>query len=180
MTDSLLIAVLLLVISLAVCLGGIWALLRQKVIVSEQGEITSVEIPFFGKIKTNYPSLIAIFLGIALAAFVWQRYTIEQEMMPVNAKITLQHPSSDIRKDVFLGIIPQEYHVFENGIVPNTSHDISIQVRKPGDYQFVVYTVTGIDADGFTERVVEHGRVKVIGDFERGEFDATLRVKSND
>ncbi len=133
MTDSLLIAVLLLVISLAVCLGGIWALLRQKIIVSEQGEITSVEIPFFGKIKTNYPSLIAIFLGIALAAFVWQRYTIEQEMMPLIAKITLQYPSSEIRKDVFLGIIPQEYHVFENGIVPNTSHDISIQVRKPGD-----------------------------------------------
>ncbi len=173
------IALFVLAIALTVCAGGLLILFHQKIIVNEQGEVTSVEIPLLGKLKTNYPSLAAIFIGVFLAAFVWNKWTIElkSENMPLVAKINLEHASPNARKDVFVGVIPQKYHIFENGVLPNTPHDIIISVEKSADYQFVVYTVVGVDNDGRTQRAVEHGRVRIIGDFERGEFEATLRAQ---
>jgi hypothetical protein len=173
------IALFVLAIALTVCIGGLIILFRQKIVVNEKGEVTSVEIPLLGKLKKNYPSLAEIFFGVFLAAFVWNKWTIEleSENMPLVAKINLEHASPNARKDVFVGVIPQKYHVFENGILPNTTHDIAITVEKSADYQVVVYTVVGIDTDGRTQRAVEHGRVKIIGDFERGEFAATLRAQ---
>lgn len=179
MTETTWLAIFILVISLGVAMGGVWALIRQKVIVNEQGEVTSVEIPFFGKLKTNYPSLVAIFFGIALAAFVWQRVTVEKVTMPLRVKVTVEHDRVDARNDVFLGVIPQQYHIFENGVTANSPKEIELDVEQPGDYQVVVYTITGVGSDGSARRVLEHGRMSVVDEdgSEYGEFEAVLRAR---
>ncbi len=55
---------------LSVFLGFI-ALLKQKTYVDQKTqEPTEVEVPFFGKMKTNYPSLLFVFLGFALFFYI--------------------------------------------------------------------------------------------------------------
>ena len=44
-----------LVIALICVIGGIYALLRQQIVVDEHGQPSEIELPWFGKIKTNYP-----------------------------------------------------------------------------------------------------------------------------
>ncbi len=53
--------------ALSVLLGFV-ALLTQKIYIdSSTNQPTDVDIPFFGKLKTNYPALIFVFLGFAMA-----------------------------------------------------------------------------------------------------------------
>lgn len=61
-------------ISLLSILLGFVALLRQKTYINEATkEVTEVELPFVGKLKTNYPSLLFLALGIFLAVFVFNK-----------------------------------------------------------------------------------------------------------
>lgn len=59
-------------ILLIVC--GFAALLLQKTYVNEDGAGTQTEIdlPFFGKLKTNYPALIFVLLGCAAAYYTFE------------------------------------------------------------------------------------------------------------
>ena len=58
---------------LSIILGFI-ALLRQKTYLDPTTkEPTEVEVPFLGKIKTNYPALVFVFLGSALAFYAFQK-----------------------------------------------------------------------------------------------------------
>ena len=49
--------------------GGLFLLATQKFVTSPEG-ITSIKIPLFGRLKTNYPSLVAMFLGASLLVYV--------------------------------------------------------------------------------------------------------------
>lgn len=50
---------------------GFWALLKQKTYMDvKTNEIVDIEIPFFGKIKSQYPSLIIIFLSFGLVLYL--------------------------------------------------------------------------------------------------------------
>lgn len=47
---------------------GFFALLKQKTYIDpDTNQPTEVEIPIFGKLKSNYPALVFVFLGIGLA-----------------------------------------------------------------------------------------------------------------
>jgi hypothetical protein len=59
--------------SLSIILGFV-ALLSQRIYLdATTREATEVEVPFFGKIKSNYPALVFAFLGIALAGYAFQK-----------------------------------------------------------------------------------------------------------
>lgn len=177
--NSLIIALFILVICLVVTVGGVWALLRQKVVVDKIGNVTEIEIPFFGKLRTNYPSLVAIFMALGVSVFVLNRWTIEPDMMPFITKVQLEHPVNTVRSEVFVGAIPQQYHIFENGVGVGAPHEIRMNVVKDVNYQVIVYTVTGVDENtGQARKVVEHGRMRIVGNGkqQRGEFDAVLRL----
>jgi hypothetical protein len=61
-------------ISLMSILLGFVALLKQKTYVNEKTkEVTEVELPMVGKLKTNYPSLLFLAMGIFLAVFVFNK-----------------------------------------------------------------------------------------------------------
>jgi hypothetical protein len=65
---------------LSIILGFI-ALLSQKIYVDETTkQPTEVEVPFLGKIKSNYPALVFVFLGAVLAFGAFQKsYPPEKE-----------------------------------------------------------------------------------------------------
>jgi hypothetical protein len=58
--------------TLLIVLGFI-ALLKQKLYVDKDSGETEVEIPFFGKLKSNYPALVFVLLGAALAFYGFQK-----------------------------------------------------------------------------------------------------------
>jgi len=51
---------------LTMIVGGIWLIAKQKIYIDrETKQPTEIEIPIFGKLKTNTPALILFFLGLA-------------------------------------------------------------------------------------------------------------------
>jgi hypothetical protein len=66
---------------LSIILGFV-ALLSQKIYLdATTKEPTEVEVPFLGKIRSNYPALVFVFLGVALAFYAFQRsYPPKKEM----------------------------------------------------------------------------------------------------
>jgi hypothetical protein len=52
------------------------------------------------------------------------------------------------KPQVFVGVIPQEYHLVKTNVTPGQTTTIPVTVRKASNYHVIVYTVTGIDADG--------------------------------
>lgn len=69
------------IISISSIVLGFVALLKQKTYIdSETKEPTEVELSFFGKIKTNYPALVFVFLGFAAAFFTFQKSGIKEKV----------------------------------------------------------------------------------------------------
>ena len=65
---------IILIISIIGIILGFVALITQKIYINpETSEATEVEIPFIGKIKTNYPALVFAFLGFGLAFYVFNK-----------------------------------------------------------------------------------------------------------
>jgi len=60
--------------ALILALGGV-SLFAQKVrkVDKETGEETIIELPFFGKLRTNYPALAFAFIGAAMAVFTLEK-----------------------------------------------------------------------------------------------------------
>ncbi len=81
-----------------VALIGAYALLRQKLIVDDSGNVIEVEIPIFGKIKSNYPSVVAIFIAAALCAFIIDKLTFEPDKIPMVATVTVESEEENKKK----------------------------------------------------------------------------------
>ncbi len=75
---------------------GFWALLKQKTYMNaETKEVIDIELPFFGKIKSQYPSLIIVFLSFALVLYLLNQV---KETRKKYWDITGQFVSNEINK----------------------------------------------------------------------------------
>lgn len=172
-TASFILALVVLLVALVATAGGIAALLMQKVVVNEAGQVTEIEIPILGKFRTNYPSMAAVAIGTILAYGVLHVMGLRPETVPITAKVLLDHPSQQLMSDVFVGVIPQRYQIWKANVRTSERKDIKILVDKARNYHVIVYTVTGIDPiTGYAEKVVANG----VPD-ENNVFDATLRLQ---
>lgn len=71
--------------SLSIVLGFI-ALLTQTIYIDrESNQPTEIEIPFLGKLKTNIPSIVFVFLGCGLAF-----YTFDESFPPKQVDWTIK------------------------------------------------------------------------------------------
>lgn len=123
--------------------GGIVALLKQSVVVDESGHVTAVEIPLLGRLTTNYPSLVAIFLGLALAAFVINKITPE----PDRIKLLADFDTNGVQagNHIFVGAIPSKYLRSETATV-ESSHSYSLDVDRKEEYNVIGFTlVRGVE-----------------------------------
>jgi hypothetical protein len=65
----------LMVLLAAFALGlGFFALLKQKTYLDATGTVTAIEVPLVGKLQTNYPALLFVFVGLV---FGYLAYTYE-------------------------------------------------------------------------------------------------------
>ncbi|HET9068853.1 MAG TPA: hypothetical protein VFN28_09415 [Amaricoccus sp.] len=161
-------------VALVAVVGGLWVLFRQKVVVDEKGAVSEIDIPLVGKLKTNYPSLVAIMLGIALAWSVQSRLdlVVEVPTTPLNALIDLDGTPEG--SQVFVSAVPQKY-LRAQSTSPSAGDDrITIDVDEPGPYNVVAFIVTGVSPDGLPVYKVVYGPAKFNAEPRSFEFTATL------
>lgn len=168
-------------VGLVICVGSLYALISQKVIVNQEGQVTDIDIPFFGKMKTNVPSLVGIFIGAGLSFAVLMNWSAEPDTLPLKTIIKLVdgNQESPQKRDVFIGVSLPNHYRFER-VLPNSEHEVEFPIIVPIDgssgHFAVAYTVIGIDDSGYARRVVEVGNVRRMPDADYAEFKAELQL----
>ena len=166
-------------VALCAVVGGLWVLFKQKVVVDEAGAVSEVDIPFLGKLKTNYPSLIAIMLGIALAWNVQSRLdlVVEVPTTPLNARIDLDGTPEG--SQVYVSAVPQKYLRAQSVSGAAEEDRITIDVDEPGPYNVVAFIVTGISPEGRPIYKVVYGPAKLNAEPRSFEFSGSLGAATN-
>lgn len=131
--------------------------MKQQVIVDENGAISEINIPWFGKLQTNYPSLVAVLLGVSLAFYVTSKLQpqIAIKRVPLTAKLT----TSELPKDsyIFVSAVPQRYLTATNSLAVDGKSTITLSVDETGPYSVIAYTIADIASDNRTVYAVTHG-----------------------
>jgi len=70
--------------------GGLYLIAKQKNVTDAAGSTIEVDIPLFGRIKTNYPSAVALVLGAGLIWYPLSTWPKATETLPVRGKITFK------------------------------------------------------------------------------------------
>lgn len=166
-----------LAIALVCVLGGIYALLRQQVVVDQNGQPSEIELPWFGKIKTNYPSLIAVGLGIALATFVASKLEPTAEIRNLPLIATLETDNLAPGSYVMVAAFPQRYLKGSQEFFQNGKGTMELQVDEPGPYTVVALAPTDFGSDGRPIYTVTQG--PAIFDNTAGRLSFTGRLTRN-
>ncbi len=97
-------------VSSAIALGGLVLLFKQRVYQKKSdGHDIEIELPWFGKVKTNYPSVFAIVIGLSLVYVVIDQSN-SYETIDVTGQITDSNGSS--LEGITVGIIPNQNQSF--------------------------------------------------------------------
>ncbi len=181
-SDSLVIAVIALIIAAIIAGGGVIALFTQRVIVDkDSNKFVEITLPLVGKFKTNYPSVGAIAVGALLAFGVLEWFGVEIEKMPFTANVTVRNPDSQVKKtaDVFVSVVPQRYRRSQSGVITGDSVDIKINVDRGEEYDVIVYVPVYTRRDGTTQRVMQFGPMKTVyaNGHEMGIYKTELKIE---
>lgn len=176
MTPQILSYVFGFILSLVAISGGVFALIRERDIVDEQGNVTEVEISGLGKFKSNYPSIGAIALGLLLGYFVSDGLHDIEMKVPLDAGLSIVGALDG--KPVFVAAIPTEYHASSNSMSPENVSNVRIHVEHPDNYSVIAYTVRGVRRSGETVYSVAHGPALFSDNGSNLRFDGTLYVDS--
>lgn len=181
--DTTIVAVFALGIAAMAVIGGIIALVKQRIIVDKDtGQVIDIEIPGLkAKVKTNYPSVMAILLGCGLAGGVLYWFQVKIEKMRLMATVTVSdtHSSADRRADIFLNVVPQRYKLSQSGVSTNKPVKLELEVDKGEAYDVLVHTPISTSSDGTVQRAVQFGPMKKekVDGVEVGVYEADLVVK---
>lgn len=119
---------------LAIILGFI-ALLTQKVYIdSATNQPTEVEIPLFGKIKTNIPALVFVFLGFATAIFAFNKSSMHKTPWRIDGVLTATNEKIDWEKGT-LTVLPSE---FESKLSKNGHFTITMSIEDGKTFEEAV------------------------------------------
>lgn len=147
MSETLILLALVLLIALVSVAGGLLALLKQQVVVDKDGKPSEINLPWFGKIKTNYPSLFAIALGIVLAAFVTTKLSVNVKVDAIPLVATIETDGLPPGTYVTVAAFPQRYLLSTNQTRSDGTATVQFTVDEPG----VPYSVVATSPIGFED-----------------------------
>lgn len=139
--------IIMYIISISSIILGFVALILQKTYLDAATQKpTEVEVPILGKLKTNYPALVFVFLGFAAAFYSFQRSQVKEKV-----QWTIQGSladSSHKNKDWLAG----EFKIIPTGteISVDTAgrYEISICIDKGLRFEDEVKCIMYTDKDG--------------------------------
>ena len=177
--DTNLIPIIILIISALLCIGGLCILCKEKLVIGVDGEIIEIELPNKIKVKTNYPSVIAIVLGVCLAwivADVWMKKPVE--MMPTKAYVTLEGESDVDRVRIFVAAVPTNNAKKRGHYKPGETHEIDGPlVDKSIEYLGMAYVISSISEDESPKYIMDSEDIVFNKESEYGEFTAILKAE---
>lgn len=143
--------------------GGMYLLATQKFVRGENNA-TEVEIPMFGRIKTNYPSLVAVLLGTFLLYSPLQKLPGEVPKLHIVGQVTQDGQAP--KKEILVVLAPAKYKNFTGS---NGTIDMDVDnVPGQGDYTGIAYFADGNCKD------VKFAEVSATPS-GKGEFNADVR-----
>lgn len=119
-------------------LGGMYLLATQK-FVRGDNDATEVEIPVFGRIKTNYPSLVAVLLGAFLLYTPLQKLPGDVPKIHIEGQVTQDGQLP--KKEILVVLAPAKYKNF-TGSNGKVEMDVD-NAPGEGDYTGIAYFTDG-------------------------------------
>lgn len=133
--------------SVITLVGSMIFLFKQKTVVDQNGHVTEVEIPLFGKVKSNYPSIVTGFLGAGLAAFTMDRVVPDIPRIDLSATVGVARAANANDLPVFVGVVPQEYFT-STTLDPDGRGVLEFSVEDNKTYNVVVLKPVEVTPDG--------------------------------
>jgi hypothetical protein len=116
---------------LVMIVGGIWIIYKQKIYIDrETKQVTEIEVPFLGKLKTNAPALVLFLLGF-LGLF-YPTHKSGTEYLTVKGNV-----SSQVHPVVVYAVVQSE------GLEQDGSFNLPIPELTGGNYAPQVVYVAG-------------------------------------
>lgn len=122
---------------LSIVLGFV-ALLKQKTYLdSETKEPVEIEVPIIGRMKTNYPAMVFVFLGFSLAFFVVNKcLPLKEVEWVINGQIT--DPEKEIIDWKTAGNIEIHPKIYQGDPGINGNFRISISLEEGTSFESAV------------------------------------------
>ncbi|MBA3006224.1 MAG: hypothetical protein KKB91_11165 [Proteobacteria bacterium] len=126
--------------TLIVLLGGM-SLILQKVykVDSATGEKTTVEIPLFGKLSTNYPAVVFVFIGAALATYTLNKTMEVDDHWVVSGSFRTPNAEAINWERGNLRVSPKKYHM---SVSPDGTFEIQGEIKKGRKFEEEVKQIT--------------------------------------
>lgn len=128
---------------LSVILGFV-ALLSQKIYLDQHTQkATEIKVPIFGKMKSNYPSLIFVFLGFALIFYLlYQQSTIEPVAWKISGSFISSNPETKWSPSK-LSVFPCELDIYIDR--DTGKFDIDLKIKKELTFEDMFEGITYTD-----------------------------------
>ncbi len=151
--------------ALTIILGFV-ALLKQKTYVDpDTRKPTEIEIPIIGKMRTNYPALVFVFAGVALAVLAFNRsYPTPKEQWEITGSF-----KSNVDSNIN----------WENGTIILFPIDFRTEISRKGNFRITAMIEQGLSFEDVIQSIdYSHvkGSVQII---PRNEFLAFKKEESS-
>ncbi len=163
MSERMILSLISMLAGCFLSIGSFILLYTQKFVKDKETGKISVELPFFGRITTNYPALILTFFGAAFILVPVNYCYQNPEMLPIHGKVELQ--GGPVNDGILIGIIPDKYKTFTN-----TDGSFRIEVVSDG------HSYTGLAYYRSGDRTFTHtSGIDLDKGMKSGEFNALLK-----
>lgn len=108
---------------------SVYALIKEKRFVDDEGRVVELELPFFGKLKTNAAPIALTFIGGGLIVFCLQQFGNAPNLTELVATVKIEQPHSV--NMVALAVVSDEWDSVESW---GNEEELEIKLKVPSNW----------------------------------------------
>lgn len=164
--------------AIILALGAISLLTQKLRAVDQEGKEVIIELPFFGKLRTNYPAVAFAFIGAGLAAFTYAKTCELNDQWVINGQFTAPESGTI---DWTKGSVMIRPAMLWPNINQDGTFEIQGSIRRGVKFEDVVEQITYSNWCGgkYTARIMtkeEYNKHKAGEPSNLQNVDSTMRV----
>ncbi|KZK94797.1 MULTISPECIES: hypothetical protein [unclassified Pseudovibrio] len=109
---------------------SVYALIKEKRFVDNEGRVVELELPFFGKLKTNAAPIAVTFIGGGLIVFCLQQFGNSPNLTELVATVRIEQPHSV--NMVALAVVSDEWDSVESW---GSEEELEIKLTVPSNWK---------------------------------------------